>query len=329
MIPEWDGSTGRDVILRLMVYTPLKPFDELYQSTFEPLEQAVLDDGTVESKTALLSFYTLLLDQWSISLHAEPSPTVQAAEPLSALIAHVNSLALTIVQSSLSISTISIILTFYERIVALITNPALTACIRIILPPAELIYTLAFTTSLAILSRLCAILALYKKAFEVAMAPKVTPGLVYPGPYVNHFNGFLMDLCNCLWRSRAFNTSDPNAMGCLLPPSVTSSLARYASSLETAHALAALFALSLSPTICLLAIEYVRELEDAAAEEIVKRHAGPVFDKTLKQLDRDGGLRLQFADYRLGVLRYMENKGVDGVGELMYNTMKNLMPSKR
>jgi centromere protein I len=77
-----------------------------------------------------------------------------------------------------------------------------------------------------------------------------------------------------------------------------------------------------------LAIEYVRELEDDAEYEIEKRHAGPVTQKSLAQLEKDGGLRLGFPDYKLGVLRYAEKKGIVGVGELMYNTMKHLMSSK-
>lgn len=37
---------------------------------------------------------------------------------------------------------------------------------------------------------------------------------------------------------------------------------------------------------------------------------------------------MPWPDYKLGVLHYMENKGVNGVGELMYNTMKHLMTAR-
>jgi len=46
------------------------------------------------------------------------------------------------------------------------------------------------------------------------------------------------------------------------------------------------------------------------------------------QLGKDGGLKLLWPDYRLGVLHYLEGKGVMGVGELMYNTMKHLMTAR-
>jgi len=152
--------------------------------------------------------------------------------------------------------------------------------------------------------------------------------MTYAKEYVNRFNGFLMDICNCLWRSRAFNTSDLNALGCLLPASVVTSLTKYTSNLDTSLSLNALFSLSYSPTICYAAIEYVRELEDNE-EDIEIRHAGPVTQMSLRKLESDGGLKLAWSDYRLGVLRYLEDRGIKGVGELMYNTMKHLMKDKR
>lgn len=154
----------------------------------------------------------------------------------------------------------------------------------------------------------------------------------YPKEYVNHFNGFLMDICNCLWRSRAFNTTDTNALGCLLPPPLLPKFTSYVSSLDTGLTLPSLFTLSYSPVLCNLSISYLRELEDKADEEaeggIKIRHAGPVTQKSLVTLGKEGGLQLSWADYRLGVLTYLERRGAKGVGELMYNTMKHLMTAR-
>jgi centromere protein I len=237
------------------------------------------------------------------------------------------------VQTCLNVNTLSKILAFYEANASLISLPSLRSTIRVTIPPTELIYTLQFTDSLSTISRLCAILALYKRAFEIAMSPKPIESLAlnqqsYSKEYVNHFNGFLMDVCNCLWRSRAFNSSDPNALACLMAPAVTQILSKYVASIDTSMSLATLFSFSFSPVFCLLAISYVRELEDRAEDEIDLRHPGPPTSKSLLQLEKDGGLRLPWPDYKLGVLHYMENKGVKGVGELMYNTMKHLMTAR-
>lgn len=306
-------------------------FVELYSTIFQPLEDCILEDQSIESKLSLLTFYRNLLQQWSIILlsRTQNTPDVQ---PLTQLICHTNVLALTILQTSTNVKTCSCVLDFYESVASLFTLPTLRTAVRITTPTAELIYTLYFTSSLSTLGRLCSILALYKRAFESAMAPKVTnvsagEQLSYPKEYVNHFNGFLMDICNCIWRSRAFNTSDLNALGCLLPTTIANSLTKYISNLDASISLATLFSLSMYPLFDLLAISYVRELEDKE-EAIELRHAGPVTQASLKQLEKDGGLKLSWADYRLGVLRYLENKGVAGVGELMYNTMKHLMTAR-
>jgi centromere protein I len=349
MIPDWNGVTGREVVLDLLAYTSIGPFEgklsggsrttrmlmiytELYTLLFEPLEEAILD-GTTESKLALIAFYKNLLDQWTVMLLARTQPPATTVSAITSLVDHTNILALTIIQSSLTVTTLSVVLSFYECTASLISQPALKSSVRITIPPAELIYSLHFTQSVSTLSRLCAILALYKRAFEIAMAPKLANSLAldqqsYPKDYVNHFNGFLMDICNCVWRSRAFNTSDLNALGCLLPAPIVPVLTKYVSGLNSSLSLPTLFSLSFSPVYCLLAISYVREVEDRTEEEIETRHPGPPTQTSLKQLEKDGGLKLSWADYRLGVLHYLENKGVPGVGELMYNTMKHLMSAR-
>lgn len=300
----------------------------LRRDVLGPVEDAILDD-TVESKLAILNFYGNLLRQWGTTLMSSSYLSPEQQATFSAVINHSNNLALTILQSSLSVSTCSTTLTFYETMASLISNPVIRKAVRIITPPAELIYTIYFTPSLSSNTRLCSILASYKRAFEYVTSAKTADvGMQpYPKEDINHFNGFLMDICNCIWRSRAFNKSDTNALGCLLPVEATTALATYVSSLDTSISLAGLFSLSYSPVLCQIAISYVRELEDNE-DGIDIRHAGPVSQGSLKQLSLDGGLVLSWADYRLGVLQYLENSGVAGVGELMYNTMKHLMTTR-
>lgn len=73
----------------------------------------------------------------------------------------------------------------------------------------------------------------------------------------------------------------------------------------------------------------MRELEDGEDHAHIEiRHAGPVTQKSLVQLGKEGGLKLLWQDYRLGVLHYLEKRGINGVSELMYNTMKHLMTAR-
>jgi centromere protein I len=315
-------------------------FPDLYSSTFQPLEWDILDD-TLKSQLDLIKFYTSLLRNWAVALLCSPPPFFIGAA-IGSLTTHASTLSLTILQNS-SVQTTSThdsILAFYETTASLLSHPTLQPHIRITTPPSALIYTLHFTPSLSTLSRLCAILALYKRAFETAMSKPAPPSAdpsrpvvePYAKDYVNHFNGFLMDICNCLWRARAFNTSDTNALGCLLPPPLLSILTSYVPSLDTGLSLQSLFSLSYSPVLCNLSISYLRELEDKAEEAaeggIQIRHAGPVTQKSLVALGKEGGLQLAWPAYRLGVLTYLEGKGDNGVVELMYNTMKHLMTAR-
>ena len=309
---------------------------DLYQNTFIPLEDSLLDD-TVDSQVDLLRFYTSLLRNWGVDLVANTPPSYTSAT-IDALAQHVNTLTLTILENDRSNpESTSSVLSFYECTASLISHPGLQPVVRITTPPSELVYSLNFDNSLSALSRLCNILAIYKRAFEAAMSRPVPASAdsqgasqQYPKDYVNQFNGFLMDICNCIWRSRAFNKSDTNALGCLMPAPIVQALTGYVSSLDTGLSLNSIFSLSYSPVLCSFSISLVRELEDKAnaEEELEIRHAGPVTQKSLAALGREGGLELTWPQYRLGVLKYLEDKGVTGIGELMYNTMKQLLAQR-
>lgn len=248
--------------------------------------------------------------------------SAQASTTVADLVAHINNLCLTLVQTSPTTSTHSRILDFYEQTASLASDSTLQRHTRIVIPPSPLVYILHFSLSPSTLSRLCAILSKYKQGFQKAMA---TSRSEYTPEYINEFNGFLMDICNCIWRSRAFNHNDVNSHGCLVPRSLNRDLTSYINDLSMGGTLPTLFSLSYSPILGLSAISYFRQLEDAELEQLRTRHAGPVTRASLNALANNGGLRVGWDDYRLGVLSHLEQNGMAGVGELMYNTMTNVM----
>ena len=165
----------------------------------------------------------------------------------------------------------------------------------------------------------------------------------YPRHYVNEFNGFLMDICNLIWRARAFNTADTNALGCLLPPPVYLALRSYLDdSVAPPQSLLQLFSLSYHPALAALSIASFRDMEDRiieaeerqdrmdvdGADRLRVRHAGPVGQRSLALLGPEGGIKLGWTEYRLEVLNWLAERGVGGVGELMFCTMKLLMTGK-
>lgn len=254
------------------------------------------------------------------------------AASVTRLIEHANHLGLTLLQTSPTEQTFQRILDFYDRAAFIYSKIHLFRTLHVTIPPELVVYTLQFSPSLATVSRLCTILTAYKQACAVYMsnaAKKLGPA--YDKQQVNMFNGFLMDICNCFWRGKAFAKSDAHARGCMVSDEIIAALKSYVSSLTDSGSgdmeLGALFTMSYSPLLCLQGMEHIRRLEDEEDEdfELRARHAGPVTQKSLGQIARKGGLELVWQDYRLGLLKHLEDKEWRGISELMYSTMRNLL----
>ncbi len=240
---------------------------------------------------------------------------------------HVNRLCLTVLQTSGNSTSAQLaVLAFYEQMAVAVSRREVRKNFVVVIPSSLAIYMLAFSQSSAVVSQLCAFLASYKKALDPAVNQNSgRENSNADRAAVETFSGFLMDICNCLWRGRAFSYKDQNAAGCHMPPAAIKSLTAYISSLDEDLSLTALFDLSHSPALCLQAMYCLQELEDAHdAGELRRRHAGPVSKKSLSQLATNGGLNLKWQEYRLGVLQYLEENAQPGVSELMVNTVASL-----
>lgn len=163
-------------------------------------------------------------------------------------------------------------------------------------PPPLLIYLILFASpSLSTLSHLCSLLASYKQAFESNSSRDQE--------HISLLNAALIDTCNLLFRARAFNGADAHASGCLLPPPVVAALSAYTSRLDPPQPLPGFFSLSHHPTTAALSIAAFREVEGAAEENqpgsVAVRHAGPVSQKSLMQLGREGGVKMGWKEYRV------------------------------
>ena len=275
---------------------------------------------------SLLKFYTLLLQRWTITQVATRRTVSLTRPTVARLIVRVNDLALTLTQTSPTVGTYLHILDFYEAAKTLYSNTRLLRFVEIANPPPLLVYILYFSPSLTVVSRLCSILATYKRAWEVAITPgdakRQVTGLEEGQTRV--FNGFLMDICNCLWRGRAFSTAYANAQGCRLPEPVQVALRAYIHAADPDLSLETALGLAHSPLLCLLSDSYVKQLEEDEMEELRARHAGPVTQRSLLNLAKRGGLNLSWQAYKSGMLSYLEAKGFPGIAELIRSTMKNV-----
>ncbi|KAI8291069.1 hypothetical protein K4K60_003096 [Colletotrichum sp. SAR11_57] len=329
LFTTWNGVDARGPILKILSYAPLASFEELRKFLFQPLERCL--PPTPNSQLSLLKLYQNLIRRWTFVLRSlDPIPPEAPVSAFYDVMEHAGIIALNLVQATPSVAVHGAVLDLYEQAATSISDPTLQPLLRIANPPAQLIYLLFFSHSLSNVSRLCAVLAVYKKGFETAMSRRQPT--TYQPSYVNHFNGFLMDVCNCLWRGKAFNDADKNALGCLSARPVTLRLQRYVEDLGMDLALPTLFGFSYSPVLSLQAIDCIREREDRALAEdedaIATRHGGPVTANSLARLAEARGIRVTWSEYRIQVLHALEGKGLGGIPALMRNTMKVLMGSR-
>ncbi|KAI1180901.1 Mis6-domain-containing protein [Nemania sp. FL0916] len=320
LMNTWDGFEGRELILDILTYTPVADFQELLSNIFQLLEHRVLD-GKPDSQIQLLDFYNSLLHRWMLLLESSEQKLLAMSESIAHLVSHVNDLCLTLIQTSPCMETNGKILNFYHQASSLASDVHLIKHAHATtVPPAALIYSMFFTPSPLTASSVCSIIAKYKEGFQTAMgAAKID----YTPRHIPEFNGFLMDICNCLWRQRALSDEDTNANGCMVSRPLVKDLSSYVTNLSMGGSLASLFSLSYSPTFSLFAISFLRAVEDEAdeQEDLEMRHAGPVTKTSLAALANGGGINLSWDNYRRGVLGFLNSRGMGGVEHLLSITI--------
>jgi len=326
-LPLWNGSSDSGAILDLLAFLPPQPFQKLHQDILSTLESSVFC-GAEAPFDVLFSFYGSLTMRWMGTYSTANDQTPRGflkSNAIFSLIEHVAVLA----ESALAAGkpAHAAILSFYERTTDLVTEQinVKKQIIPAILPPRTLAYSLAITTSLSDYSRLCALLVTYKRCFEKQEAGVTR---VYQSNATDLLNGYLMDVCNLVWRSRALNTTDPNATGLMCPELVTAGLQSYLSKVERDYSVHTMFDFSHGHLLAAMTKTAFIELEEKAqgmTSEELPSHAGPVTQRSLVLLEKEGGITLTWKQYRLEMLNWLDRYGFDGLRRLMFATMKDLM----
>ncbi|KAJ9660756.1 hypothetical protein H2201_006835 [Coniosporium apollinis] len=165
----------------------------------------------------------------------------------------------------------------------------------IILPPPHILYLLLTSPSLSTLSRTSTLLAFLKSAFEATTTiARYSPALTA------QFNGYLIDACNLLWRSRALLTSDANAVGCLSPEPAKQPLHAWLTELDPEFGLPGIFGVSTNYLLAAASCAVLRGMEERAEEAAREeggtgvRHAGPATQRSLAVLGNEGGLEVSW-----------------------------------
>ena len=305
----------------------------------------------------MLDYYTSLIRQFGTRIRARPfSFMTDELNPLSSVISYVELLALSTLESPTASTiadddngdskspTLSVI-AFYGVLAELFSHASVNGSIRLTIPLAPTVYSIAFTPMNSLLSIFSSVLSKYKVSFEQSLSSELLlqmpdhPEPLYPTQLVGQFNGYVMDICNLVWRNRAMNSEDANALGCLIPTSTITTLTQYFRSMNDIarerrrdapffYKLSSIFSLSHHVALCNYSTVCFADIEEKErnvdGSELLPRLRRPVTQKALSMLERDGGVKLSWQDYRVRMLEWLEEMGSDGIATLMRSTMKAL-----
>jgi centromere protein I len=274
---------------------------------------------------ALFEFYSKLIYRWieqSTSTIANKRNLRQSIQSsLEATQNHVSTLIL----SALAISdaTAASVVSYLDS-VSIATTAGLKRAagtgIPIVVPQKQAYYMLLLSSSLATVSRLCTILNRYY--ISISQSPRSYT------PIVNSsINTYLMDTCNLIYRARAFVSTDQHAAGCLCPKETFDELQFYLPKVDREYALATMFGFSWHPQISSVAREAFRELELAAlgqSDNVQVWHNGPVGQRSLVLLANESGANISWKEYRIKVLQWLGERGLGGIEEFLFATIKDL-----
>ncbi|PLB49420.1 Mis6 domain protein [Aspergillus steynii IBT 23096] len=346
----WKGRDHREQVFALLEYLPVGEYDSIRTEFLTRLEAAVLHNMP-PSQSHLLGFYTSLIRQWGVDLRARPF-SLEESKPLTRLISHAELLALSVLECPPTLPqpkstgeesskpiTLSV-LELYCVLGELFSHAALNGSIRLTIPLAPTVYSLVLTPISSVISIFSSVLANYKSSFEASLTSKAlqTPSStdsLYPTQLVGQFNGYIMDICNLVWRNRGFNLDDPNALGCLMPAPTTNALAKYIREVndaskernpETAFVYNVGSASSLGHhvALCNMSAACFSDIEENSVSEDQPRLNRPVTQKALSALEKDGGIKISWQEYRIKMLDWLDTTGSAGIGNLMRSTMKAL-----
>jgi centromere protein I len=327
-LPLWGGQNHIDAVLGLLAYVPFEKFDNAYASLFFPAERALASQGMSACET-MVGFYTGLLQRRVCALAPKNSNITtsdrQSLYDLTTHIATISSSLLLSMPPQSGQTLVSSILAFYETL----STSSKPHVVPIILPQMRLVYLLAQDASLTTLSRVCGVIGNYKLAFDKHPKPVKN---YYPASVTDALNYCLRDIHNLIWVSRGLLTAE-KALGVHCDPALRATLNDYLSSLDHEYAIGTALGLSNNAWLASLSAAAWRATEDSQIEKegfdrnTIRYHQGPVSERSLEVLKTKGGVSVNWGGlqgYKVVVLNWLAERGLGGLWELMFATVKEL-----
>jgi centromere protein I len=216
---------------------------------------------------------------------------------------------------SLGLSVISFI-KFLQRIQKTEILP-----VRDIVLPPQLIYALLFMDDPIIFSEVCGHLNFCKSILKDTEPSDEVIALT------NIHNSYVVDICNLVWRNKAFDIGKNSRSAFGLSQSFTNAFATTVPIFDKNSSFKSLFNLHHAPAFASLSANILRRLEDADPE-CETRHEGPLTASSVQDLIDDVDskwLKMGFEDIRVEILKELENQGYVGLSKLLFSHLKSLL----
>ncbi|KAI8978903.1 Mis6-domain-containing protein [Pilobolus umbonatus] len=229
---SWNGIDFREEIFELLTFIKPTEYKDLYHTLLKPLYR-LYTVSDIYWKAKLISTYTEWLKNWALldwSRHAEarnreslnPEADVDRItwlfEGLSFNVDHFSTMQ-ELIQHVDRICSLGLALEYDHPILQhaalaffeLVSSISLQHDIpEIIIPAATLVHRTFFSTNAMAVNRICGIVYQYKRAFEDNDRKTGDWISKHSMSYLDHFNTYVLDICNALWQNRAFTVSDKN-----------------------------------------------------------------------------------------------------------------------
>ncbi|EPB88485.1 hypothetical protein HMPREF1544_04720 [Mucor circinelloides 1006PhL] len=341
-LKTWNGFEFEDEIFELITYTKPSSYKDFYKSVLMRLYQLFLVSD-VQWKAKLILCYTNLLQNWALldwNRHTQLKKTKETDMDdittafgvlsfdvdyffmIRRLIEHIDRMCL---MGLLAEDDHPLLqhagLTFFELVSTISVQDDIP---DIIIPAATFVHRNFYSSSAMPVSRVCGILNQYKLAFE-ENDNKTDDWMSHHTPaYLNHFNTYLKDVCNSLWRNVGLSKleSEGNAFSLSRQNIVDFQKICEERDMEDNRILS----ITHSASLASFSKRFMTLLEKE--EEPSVTHDQPITSAYLRQLGENEGMSISYLDYRAEFLNYMSRLGFTGMHDLLYACMPSLMHLK-
>ncbi|KAI8366097.1 Mis6-domain-containing protein [Radiomyces spectabilis] len=342
-IKTWNGVEFEQEIFELLTFVKPETYEDMYQYFLQPLYR-LFCVSNVSWKARLILCYTEWLKNWALLDWNEHAKKRRNLDPYSDMdesawlfqglsfnidyfrtmqefIQHVDRICVigfSLEQDHPLIQHAA--LSYFELVSSISIHHDIP---EIIIPAAPLVYRTFFSPLAMPVSRMCGIIFQYKQAFEENEQKEGDWVSRHTQEYLQHFNSYVTDMCNALWRTQFLSRSSEENRAFSLTEELIVGYQEIAE--KNNISFDQILSLCRSAALAGFANRFLATLENDHGSTV--RHNSPIDSQMLKELGENGGIAIPFKGFRLEYLDHLAELGFRGIHDLLYACIRSLTDS--